>query len=186
MISQQITKNLLAMSITILILFACTIAEGTATESAVTEPQITLPTATLTPESTFLPAPQPFATPASFGPNKEDFPKGYNPLSGQPVEDPNLLQVPAMLISISHFPPVARPQAGLSFAPWVFEFYITEGATRFFRSFTALIRNLKSQSVVIAKFAKGHSRKHAKRKSSAIRFGSTKTIMGDRNLMSQA
>lgn len=36
-----------------------------------------------------------------------------------------------MLLSISHFPPAARPQAGLSFAPWVFEFYITEGATRF-------------------------------------------------------
>ena len=40
-----------------------------------------------------------------------------------------------MLISISHFPPVARPQAGLSFAPWVFEFYITEGATRFLSVF---------------------------------------------------
>jgi hypothetical protein len=40
-----------------------------------------------------------------------------------------------MLISISHFPVVARPQAGLSFAPWVFEFYITEGATRFLSVF---------------------------------------------------
>ncbi len=40
-----------------------------------------------------------------------------------------------MLMSISHFPPVARPQAGLSFAPWVFEFYITEGATRFLSVF---------------------------------------------------
>ncbi|MBK8824537.1 MAG: hypothetical protein IPN58_18575, partial [Anaerolineales bacterium] len=46
-----------------------------------------------------------------------------------------LLRFPALLISISHFPPVARPQAGLSFAPWVFEFYITEGATRFLSVF---------------------------------------------------
>jgi hypothetical protein len=39
--------------------------------------------------------------------------------------------MPAVLISISHFPATARPQAGLSFAPFVYEFYITEGATRF-------------------------------------------------------
>lgn len=54
-----------------------------------------------------------------------------NPLTGLPVEDVNLLDLPALLISISHFPVEARPQAGLSFAPWVFEIYITEGTTRF-------------------------------------------------------
>jgi hypothetical protein len=40
-----------------------------------------------------------------------------------------------MLVSISHFPALGRPQAGLSFAPYVFEFYITEGATRFLTAF---------------------------------------------------
>jgi hypothetical protein len=134
MISQRITKNMLVMSIAMLILFACTRADST--EAAVTETQTKLPAATLVPESIVtLSVPQPFATPASFGPDQEDFPKGYNPLSGQPVEDPSLLRVPAMLMSISHFPPVARPQAGLSFAPWVFEYYITEGATRFLSVF---------------------------------------------------
>ena len=58
-----------------------------------------------------------------------------NPLTGFPVEDPALLQIPAALLSISHFPPTARPQAGLSFAPYVFEIYITEGATRFLTTF---------------------------------------------------
>jgi hypothetical protein len=58
-----------------------------------------------------------------------------NPLTGQPVEDPSLLQMPAALLSISHFPVTARPQAGLSFAPFVFEIYITEGATRFLTAF---------------------------------------------------
>ena len=58
-----------------------------------------------------------------------------NPLTGLPVEDPSLLQMPATLLSISHFPVTARPQAGLSFAPYVFEFYITEGATRFLTAF---------------------------------------------------
>jgi hypothetical protein len=58
-----------------------------------------------------------------------------NPLTGLPVADPSLLQFPALLVSISHFPVEARPQAGLSFAPYVFEIYITEGATRFLTTF---------------------------------------------------
>ena len=45
----------------------------------------------------------------NFGPNLEDFPPGYNPLTGQPVADPSLLELPAVLISISHFPASARP-----------------------------------------------------------------------------
>jgi SdrD B-like protein/DUF3048 family protein len=61
--------------------------------------------------------------------------QGINPLTGLPVADPSLLQLPALLVSISHFPVTARPQAGLSFAPYVFEIYITEGATRFLTTF---------------------------------------------------
>jgi hypothetical protein len=59
----------------------------------------------------------------------------HNPLTGLPVADPSLLHLPAVLVSISHFPVEARPQAGLSFAPYVFEIYITEGATRFLTTF---------------------------------------------------
>lgn len=58
-----------------------------------------------------------------------------NPLTGLPVADPSLLELPALLVSISHFPVTARPQAGLSFSPLVFEIYITEGATRFLTTF---------------------------------------------------
>lgn len=58
------------------------------------------------------------------------FPEGYNPLTGLPVADPSLLDIPALLISISHFPPEARPQSGFSFAPFVYEYFITEGSTR--------------------------------------------------------
>src|SRR5215213_110726 len=61
--------------------------------------------------------------------------QSINPLTGLPVADPSLLQLPAILVSISHFPVNARPQAGLSFAPYVFEIYITEGATRFLTTF---------------------------------------------------
>lgn len=137
MTNQRSAKNILTLSIAALILFACaTAGGGAATESATTMDTTTaMPANTLPPKATATATPQPFATPASFGPDQRDFPSGYNPLSGQPVEDPSLLQIPAMLLSISHFPPVARPQAGLSFAPWVFEFYITEGATRFLSVF---------------------------------------------------
>jgi hypothetical protein len=72
--------------------------------------------------------PQPLPTPVSYGP--AEFPAGFNPLTGQPVSDPSQLSYPALLLSISHFPPAARPQAGFSFTPFVYEYYITEGSTR--------------------------------------------------------
>lgn len=84
---------------------------------------------------TTIPTSQSFSTPVVYGPNTENFPTNFNPLTGQEVEDPAQLKIPALLVSISHFPPAARPQYGLSFAPWVFEFYITEGATRFLSVF---------------------------------------------------
>lgn len=90
------------------------------------------PTTTpLPPSETPIPTPQPIHALASLGPGKEDFPPGYNPLTGLPAVDPSLLDLPALLVSISNFPAIARPQAGLSFAPMVFEFSITEGANRF-------------------------------------------------------
>ncbi|HSL46673.1 MAG TPA: SdrD B-like domain-containing protein [Anaerolineales bacterium] len=75
----------------------------------------------------------PTAQPTAFTPTPA--PEAYNPLTGLPVQDPSLLQIPAVLLSVSHFPVDARPQAGLSFAPYVFEIYITEGATRFLTTF---------------------------------------------------
>jgi len=65
----------------------------------------------------------------------ERYPAFINPLTGLEVEDPSLLDLPTVLVSISHFPATARPQAGLSFSPMVFEIYITEGATRFLTTF---------------------------------------------------
>jgi hypothetical protein len=65
----------------------------------------------------------------------DHLPAGINPLTGLPVADPSLLKIPAVLVSISHFPAAARPQAGLSFAPFVYEFSITRGETRFLAAF---------------------------------------------------
>lgn len=76
----------------------------------------TAPAATLTPPHLILPQP-------------------VNPLTGLQVADPSLLELPAVLVSISTFPVTARPQAGPSFAPFVFEIYITEGTTRYLTVF---------------------------------------------------
>lgn len=84
-------------------------------------------TDTPTPTLSVLPADTATSTPRPSPP--------INPLTGLEVEKASLLKIPAVLISISHFPATARPQAGLSFSPFVYEFYITEGATRFLAVF---------------------------------------------------
>jgi len=58
-----------------------------------------------------------------------------NPLNGLPVENPENLLLPPALVSVTNFPPTARPQAGLSFSPMVFELFIGEGMTRYLALF---------------------------------------------------
>jgi len=88
------------------------------------------------PNALVIPAPSPRPadgqTP-TLGPDQ--FPAGVNPLTGLPVDDPALLSLPPALISVANFPVSARPQAGLSFAPYVFEMFIGEGMTRFLALF---------------------------------------------------
>ena len=95
---------------------------------------VTYPNAELKLTATASPQPTSSA-PAAIGPNPEDIPVGYNPLTGLPVADPATLKLPAVLVSITNFPVSARPQAGLSFSPWVYEIYIAEGMTRYLATF---------------------------------------------------
>jgi hypothetical protein len=67
-------------------------------------------------------------TPIPLGPI--NYPYGINPLTGLAVSEPANLSLPPVLASISNFPPTARPQAGLSFSPIVFELFIGDGMTR--------------------------------------------------------
>ena len=99
----------------------------TATASEPAEPVASVPEAT----QPSTPVPQPTLPPSTYGPDQANFPADVNPLTGLQVADPSLLQQPALLVSITHFPPEARPQGGLSFAPWVFEYLIATGTTRF-------------------------------------------------------
>ena len=79
--------------------------------------------------------PQPRLSRITYGPEAEAFPEDVNPLTGREVSDPSLLKLPAVLVSISNMPVTARPQAGPGFAPWVYELFIGEGATRFLNVF---------------------------------------------------
>lgn len=56
---------------------------------------------------------------------------GFNPLTGLPIADPQTLLTVPLLVSITEFPPSARPQAGLSAAAQVWETSIGEGMSRF-------------------------------------------------------
>ncbi len=119
--SQLIPRFLLLHIFISFILSNCSPRVPTPTNSPTTPTTQSIPSAT-TESITETPQPTPHV-------------EVLNPLTGLAVEDPSLLQIPATLLSISHFPPTARPQAGLSFAPYVFEIYITEGATRFLTTF---------------------------------------------------
>ncbi|NPV56466.1 MAG: DUF3048 domain-containing protein [Anaerolineae bacterium] len=94
------------------------------------------PVATNEPTMTAEPEPSPSPVndePGLVGP--ETYPPGINPLSGLPVSKPQNLLMPPALVSITNFPKSARPQAGLSFSPFVFELYIGEGMSRFLALF---------------------------------------------------
>ncbi len=115
-------------------------------DTAVSETEPTaLPTLppTLPPPPTVAPPP-PSATPLSQPPaeptadgsvtllTKEDFGTDRNPLTGEIMEDPSVLQRRPLAIKISNAPAFyVRPQSGLNQADWIFE-HLAEGAvTRF-------------------------------------------------------
>lgn len=72
--------------------------------------------------------PSPAVTPIPLGPLT--YPHNVNPLNGMVVNDSANLKLPPVLVSIPNFPITARPQAGLSFSPIVFEVFIGDGMTR--------------------------------------------------------
>ena len=103
-----------------------TLGQATPTKNAPATPNLT-PSAT----ATLTPTPQPHLQTQDYGIELEDFPANVNPLTAHEVSEPALLDLPAVLISISNIPDTARPQAGIGTASWIFEYYIGEAATRF-------------------------------------------------------
>lgn len=91
----------------------------------------TVPTSTPQPPPTLTPLPTstPSYPPEGVGPTH--FPAGYDPLTGEKVTDPILLERLPMIVKVVNIPRYTRPQYGLSLADHVFEYYTEEGSTRF-------------------------------------------------------
>ncbi len=87
-----------------------------AVEAAATESAVPTAVATPLPESWLGP---------------QEFPADVNPLTGETMDDPSLLQRRPIAIKVSNYPALVRPQAGLNNADLVFEHYAEGGATRF-------------------------------------------------------
>lgn len=94
----------------------------TATETATFTPSFT-PTNTNTPTDT----PAPTATPN--GPFV--YPEGVNPLTGLPYPNAEAMARRNLIVKISNYPPVVRPQSGVNQADLVFEYETEGGVTRF-------------------------------------------------------
>jgi len=88
----------------------------------------------LTPRATNTPWPSatPNATVDSFvrvGP--DNFPEHINPLTGLPAPNPALLERRPIIAKIPNYPHEVRPQAGISLADHIYEYYLEFGLTRF-------------------------------------------------------
>lgn len=97
-------------------------------------PQNTLETPTPTIEidavDTLTSTPEiPATVPGAIGP--DHYPPDVNPLTGLTVSDPAILNRRPMVVKVSNYPSIVRPQAGIGAADLVFEHYAEGGVTRF-------------------------------------------------------
>ncbi len=83
------------------------------------------PTPTNTPTPTWTPSP----TPTLVGP--VSYPENFNPLTGLPYPDEAARNRRTLIVKVSNFPEVVRPQSGLDRADIVFEYEVEGAVTRF-------------------------------------------------------
>lgn len=87
------------------------------------------PTETLTPTDTLTPSNTPSPTPVPIGPYT--YPDNINSLTGLPFPDDASRNRRNLIVKVSNFTPVVRPQSGLSEADIVYEYEVEGGVTRF-------------------------------------------------------
>lgn len=100
----------------------------TATPTPTLTPSLT-PTATFTPTATSTPTNTPTPTPTPIGPFS--YPEGINPLTGQLYPDEAAMQRRSLIVKISNYPPLVRPQSSVNKADVVYEYEAEGGVTRF-------------------------------------------------------
>lgn len=86
-------------------------------------------TATSTPTATPTPTDTPTPTPTPNGPFS--YPEGINPLTGLPYPNEEARNRRNLIVKISNFPPIVRPQTNVNLADVVFEVEAEGGVTRF-------------------------------------------------------
>lgn len=123
-----------------LVLFTNTPAGPTATPTlspTATATYTATATATFTPSVTPTPTNTPTPTPTPNGPFI--YPEGVNSLTGLPFPNQEAQDRRNLIVKISNYPPIVRPQSGINSADIVYEYETEGGVTRFaaiFRSQT--------------------------------------------------
>lgn len=103
-------------------------ATPTLTPTATSTPTATF-TPSFTPTNTSTPTNTPSPTPTPIGPRF--YPEGINPLTGLPYPNADALSRRNLLVKVSNYPPVVRPQSGINAADVVYEYEVEGGVTRF-------------------------------------------------------
>lgn len=114
--------------------FATNTPRVTNTPSLTATPTYT-PTPSFTPSPTFTETPTP--TPTPIGPFS--YPEGINPLTGLKYPDEAAASRRTLIVKISNYPPIVRPQTGVNSADVVFEAEAEGGVTRFAALFRSTI-----------------------------------------------
>lgn len=86
-------------------------------------------TPTFTPTATSTPTSTPTPTPTPIGPFF--YPEGINPLTGLPYPNEEAMNRRNLIVKISNYPPIVRPQTNINMADVVFELEAEGGVTRF-------------------------------------------------------
>ena len=86
-------------------------------------------TPTRTPSPTRTPTLTPSVTPTTIGPI--NYPDNINPLTGLPYPDEAAANRRNIIVKVSNFPYIVRPQTGLSYADVVYEYEVEGSVTRF-------------------------------------------------------
>ncbi len=101
---------------------------STPTNTATATPTNT-PTSTPTPTNTLTPTSTPTLIPTPYGPIR--YPEGINSLTGLEFPDDAARDRRNLIVKISNYPPVVRPQASVNLADVVYEVEAEGGVTRF-------------------------------------------------------
>lgn len=130
-------KHLILVIALALVLGACQTSnpapENTPTQALVEANPIATETSTATPVppiDTPQPTPTPTSTPIPEDYGPDNFPENVNPLTGLPVENPDLRDRRPLMVKIQTFPRGQRPPWGISRADIVYDFYQNNGITR--------------------------------------------------------